>query len=93
MEPPFWWVDMNHNQLELMIYGENISQYKPSIHSVTIRITGVKRTENENYIFLNLDVSNAISGTFKIDFSKKGKKNNFSIDYELKERSENSKNR
>lgn len=93
MEPPFWWVDMNHNQLELMIYGENISQYKPSIESVTIRITGVKRTENENYIFLNLDVSNAISGTFKIDFSKKGKKNNFSIDYELKERSENSKNR
>jgi len=91
IEPPFWWVDMNHNQLELMIYGENISQYKPSIENTTIQIIGVKRTENENYIFLNLDVSNAISGTFKINFSKKGKKNNFFIDYELKERQEGSK--
>jgi neopullulanase len=91
VEPPFWWVDMDHHQLELMIYGENISQYKPSIENITIQITGVTRTENENYIFLNLDVSNAISGTFKINFSKKGKKNNFSIDYELKERQEGSK--
>ena len=26
IEPPFWWTEMNHNQLELMIYGKNISQ-------------------------------------------------------------------
>ena len=93
VEPPFWWANMNHNQLELMIYGENISQYKPSIEDVNILITGVTTTENENYIFLNLDLSKAVSGTFKINFSKKGKTTNFSFNYELKERLENSKNR
>jgi glycosidase len=91
IEPPFWWVGMENTQLELMLYGENISQYKLSIDAKTVKIIEVKRTENANYIFLNLDVSKAVSGTFKINFSKKGKRNNFSIDYELKTRKENSK--
>ena len=93
VEPPYWWTDMTYNQLEILIYGDNISQYKPSIQHENITLVGVKRTENENYLFLNVDVSNAGSGTFKIGFSKKGKRNNFAIDYELKERSKDSKSR
>jgi len=93
VEPPFWWVDMNHNQLELMVYGENISDYIPSIENKNIILSGVKRTENQNYLFLNFDLSNAVSGKFKINFSKKEKQNNFSMNYELKERREDSKNR
>lgn len=91
IEPPFWWVGMNHNQLELLIYGENISQFTPSVDNKNIQILAVKKTENSNYLFLNLDLSKAISGKFNINFSKKGKRNNFSVEYELKERSENSK--
>jgi len=91
IEPPYWWVGMNNHQLELMLYGDNISEYKLSIDAKTVKIIEVKRTENANYIFLNLDVSKAVSGKFKINFSKKGKRNNFSIDYELKTRKENSK--
>lgn len=93
VEPPNWWVGMKHNQLELMVYGKDISLYTPSINNEGITLLGVTKTENNNYLFLKLDLSNATSGTFKIDFSKKRKKNYFSIDYELKERSENSKNR
>jgi neopullulanase len=91
IEPPFWWAGMTHNQIELMVYGINISDYKPSISNETVKLTEVKRTENKNYLFLNLDLSKANSGKFKIDFSKKGKRNNFSVDYEIKERKKDSK--
>ncbi|WP_457611556.1 glycoside hydrolase family 13 protein [Lutibacter sp.] len=91
IEPPFWWTEMNHNQLELLIYGDDIASFKPSVENKNIVITGVKRTENTHYLFLDLDISKAEVGTFKISFSKKGKKNNFSINYELKQRSKKSK--
>lgn len=91
VEPPFWWVGMTHNQVELMVYGKNISDYKPSISNENVKLIEVKRTENKNYLFLNLDLSKANSGKFKIDFSKKGLLNNFSYEYELKERRPDSK--
>lgn len=93
IEPPFWWTEMNHNQLELMIYGKNISQYKPSVDTNKVTLTGVKRTENKNYLFLNLDLSKAVSGKFEINFSKNGEPIKLSFEYELKKRKENSKNR
>ena len=93
VEPPFWWIGMNNHQLEIMIYGDGISQYKPSIENTAIKLVEVKRTENENYLFLNLDLKKVVPGIFKIKFSKKGRRNNFSINYELKERKPNSENR
>lgn len=91
VEPPYWWVGMNNTKLELMIYGDNISQYTPSIKNKSIQLVEVKRSENKNYVFLNLELTNATSGIFKIKFSKKGRRNNLSIDYELKVRKKDSK--
>jgi hypothetical protein len=51
IEPPFWWTGMNNHQLEIMIYGDGISQYKPSIENTSIKLVEVKRTENKNYLF------------------------------------------
>lgn len=91
IEPPNWWAGMENNQLELMIYGKDISQFTPSIHHKNIQILDIKKTENSNYLFLNLDLTKAVSGKFNINFSKKGKRNNFSVAYELKERNQDSK--
>ncbi|MGV8945562.1 MAG: glycoside hydrolase family 13 protein [Lutibacter sp.] len=91
VEPPNWWVGMENHQLELLIYGKDIAQFSPSIDHKNIRILDIKKTENNNYLFLNLDLSKAVSGKFNINFSKKGKHNNFSIEYELKERNKDSK--
>ena len=85
IEPPYWWVGMNNNQLELMIYGENIAQYTPSINNLAIDLVNVKRTENSNYIFLNLNLSKAEVGKCVFDFSKSEEEiATFCIDYELK---------
>ena len=91
IEPPFWYVGMNQNQLELLIYGKDISQFTVSIDNKNIEILDIKKTENRNYLFLNLDLSKAVSGKFNINFSKKGKHIDFSVPYELKERNQDSK--
>ncbi len=91
IEPAYWWVGMENNQLELLIYGKDIAQFTPSVNNKNIQISAVKKTGNNNYLFLNLDLSKAVSGKFNINFSKKGKRNNFSVAYELKERSQDSK--
>ena len=90
VEPPNWWVDMNQDQLELLIYGKDIAQFTASVDNKNIEITEVKKTENSNYLFLNLDLSKATSGKFNINFSKKGKAD-LSVEYELKERIQDSK--
>ena len=91
IEPPSWWVGMNQNQLELLIYGKDISQFTVSIDNKNIQILDIKKTENRNYLFLNLDLSKAVSGKFNINFSKKGKRIDFTVPYELKERNQDSK--
>ena len=91
IEPPNWWVGMNHNQVEILVYGDEIATYTPSINNDFIKLKEIKKTENKNYVFLTVDVSKAPVGFFKIDFKKKGRRNNFSVDYELKERKKDSK--
>lgn len=91
IEPPNWWVGMNHNQVEILVYGDEIATYTPSINNEFIKLKEIKKTENKNYVFLTVDVSKAPVGFFKIDFKKKGRRNNFSVDYELKERKKDSK--
>ena len=91
IEPAYWWVGMENTQLELLIYGKDIAQFAPSVDNENIQISAIKKTGNNNYLFLNLDLSKAVSGKFNINFSKKGNRNNFSVAYELKERNQNSK--
>ncbi len=92
VEPPNWWVGMKHNQLELLIYGKDIAELTPSIEGVNCSLVNSVKTENENYLFLTVDVSKAQVGTFLIHFSKKGKVKT-TYEYELKQRKANSENR
>ena len=54
VEPPFWWADFKHNELQLMIHGENISQLNPKISYKGIKIQKVHKVDNPNYLFLDL---------------------------------------
>ena len=92
VEPPNWWVGMKHNQLELLIYGKDIAELIPSIEGVNCMLVNSVKTENENYLFLTVDISKAEVGTFLINFSKNGKIKT-TYEYELKKRKANSENR
>lgn len=91
VEPPFWWNDMNHSDLQIMFYGKNIAENQVTVSNGII-IKEVQKTENPNYIFVTIDTKNIPVQDFIFSFSKKNKVA-FTQKYSLKKRRENSKNR
>jgi len=92
VEPPFWWTGMKNTNLELMVYGKNINNYNVKIKNSAIVLTKIIRTENPNYLFIDLDLSKAKVGTFKVLFTHP-KLKNLKYTYALKERKSNSAQR
>ena len=70
LEPPFWWTGMKNSELQLMVYGENISALEPTIDYPGVFIDEVIKVENPNYLFINLKIDIAEPGSFNIDFLK-----------------------
>ena len=71
IEPPFWWEGFKNTSLQLLIYGENISNLDFKIKSDIVELVSVEKAENPNYIFLNLEVNDkGISGDFDIDYGE-----------------------
>lgn len=84
IEPHFWWSGMQETELQLMIYGDNISSYKAEVISENIKIKESVILESPNYLVLYLDLSNSKPETFDIVFTNGKKKINYN--YEIKER-------
>ncbi len=69
IEPPFWWEGFKNTSLQLLVYGENISNLDFNIKSDIVELVSVEKAENPNYIFLNIEVNDkGISGDFDIDY-------------------------
>ena len=90
VEPPNWWAGMQRSAVELMVYGEAIASLEPQ--SDDLVITRTDRTENPNYLFINLETAGLAPGTYAIDL-KKGNRVVRSIRYQLKSRREGSAQR
>lgn len=84
VEPAFWWSGMKEPELQLMIYGKNIADYKPTLTSKEIYLKEVVSLESPNYLLLYLDISNSKPEKFDIVFTNGKKK--ITIPYELKQR-------
>ncbi|MFN0215044.1 MAG: glycoside hydrolase family 13 protein [Saprospiraceae bacterium] len=69
VEPDFWWTGMNNTQLQIMVYGKNISHLKPQIKYEGISIQKTVSMENNNYLFIYLNIDkNTAAGDVKIEF-------------------------
>ena len=90
LEPPNWWADMNLTSVQLLCYGKNISDYEVSSKDITI--VNVERTENPNYLFVNVNFEGLSAGEYSFKFKKKGSKS-FTKAFALKKRDANSKER
>jgi len=84
VEPPFWWSDMPTNELQLMIYGEDIGRYTASTNNPDVIINNQMTGDSWNYKFLYVDLSSVKSGTIEFSFANGKKKKNLS--YELRAR-------
>lgn len=93
VEPMFWWVDMKNPNVQLLIHGENISNYEVSMNYPGVTMEGTIKTDKPNYLFVNLIIKKGTkAGTFEIVFSEDGEKK-ASYTYELKNRKEDSASR
>ena len=88
VEPPFWWSDMNHSDVQILFYGKNIAQNDVFVSNKII-IKNIQKTENPNYIFVTIDTKNSTAQDFVFSFKNKNK--SFTHKYSLKSRKENSK--
>ncbi|TKG93491.1 alpha-amlyase [Puteibacter caeruleilacunae] len=71
VEPPNWWVGMNNNSLELMVYGDEISSYDVAVEYPGVSVEKVTKVESPNYLFINLIINkNTKPGDFPIVFTK-----------------------
>ena len=89
VEPPFWYSGMKKTELQLMLYGKNIGNSVVSCDKATV--VGVIRTENPNYLFVNLDLKNVPAGSLELSLTQ-GKKVEKRT-YELRARRKDSANR
>jgi len=84
VEPAFWWSGMKNPELQLMVYGENIASFRPSVSYPGVKLKSSVALESPNYLLVYLDVENAQPGSFDITFTKDKKQ--IKMPYELKAR-------
>ena len=82
--PTFWWAGMKNTELQVLLYGEDISSSDVSLTSSDVYLKEVVRQANSNYLILYLDLKEARPQKFDIVL-KKGRKVT-KVPYELKER-------
>ncbi|WP_394205825.1 glycoside hydrolase family 13 protein [Shewanella waksmanii] len=95
VEPEFWWAGMQQPKLQLMLHGQDINQYAVSIQTDTdtdtgsnsgaVEITRIEKTDNPNYLFITLDISQAKPHTFNLMLGD-NKGNVQTVPYQLKQR-------
>ena len=92
VEPPNWWSGMKTLDLQLLVYGAGINNLVPRINNSNIELKSIKKTENSNYLFLDILISeNSNPDNVEIDFYR----DNILVDrynFELKKREENAEN-
>ena len=70
VEPSNWWVGMEHHRVQVLLHGQEIAKYKVEVSGLAI--LEEVRTENPNYIFLDLVIdATAKPGKFNFPFLKR----------------------
>lgn len=90
VDPAFWWSGMQETELQLMIYGDGIAHYTPTVTATDVTIKESVRLASPNYQIIYLDVSQSKPQQFDILFTDGDKQ--LTYNYELKERKAERKN-
>lgn len=65
VEPPSWWIGMNSSSLQLMLYGNNISDATFISENPNIKVVKIKKADSPNYLFVDLKLSAKLkAGTY-----------------------------
>lgn len=72
VEPPNWWIGMQYNEVELMVYGQDIASYSVSLDTYEgVTLKQIKQVPNKNYLFIDLKIDErALPGNLTLRFTK-----------------------
>ena len=92
VEPLSWWTGMKM-PLQLLVQGENISEYNVAIEGGKgVSVEKINKADSPDYVFVDVKIAaNAQPGTYYIVFSKDGQ--SFKYPYEIAAREEGSAER
>jgi glycosidase len=93
IEPASWWIGFNNPTVQVLVYGKNIAELRPSVNYPGVELDRTIAVENPNYLFLDLTIApTAQAGRVKIQFFQ-GAKERTSATLELLDREEGSAQR
>ncbi len=73
IEPPNWWTGMRMDQIQLMVYGENLQNLTAQFHSPQVTVLRTLRTSNPSYAFVDIAISpEALDGAYLLTFTAHG---------------------
>ena len=79
IEPPNWWIGMEWDTLQLMVYGEDLANVDVISENDGLVILGVNTVENSSYLFVDVAVSETLeAGSYKLIFERNGAETEFS---------------
>ena len=74
IEPPNWWTGMKWNVVQLMVYGENLSDADVNFDEERLEIINIHSVENSNYLFVDVFIPNDIpEGDYVLTIRKDNK--------------------
>lgn len=59
IDPPNWWTGMASSQVQLMVYGSNLTGINARSESPGLRVKRVYRTPDPSYAFIDIDITPA----------------------------------
>ncbi len=75
IEPPNWWAGMKWNNVQLMIYGENLKNIKAVFNDKRIKVDKIHNIENPSYTFIDITIpSNLQPKNYTLTISNKNEK-------------------
>lgn len=86
INPPYWWVGMECDTLQVMVAGDKIAESEVSMTEYPgVKMIDAVKLDSPNYLFLYFTITDeANPGKIDLTFEKKGRKEK--VEYELKKR-------
>ncbi len=72
VNPTNWWIGMKNPKVQILVYGKKIASSQVSLKSYpSVKLSGITKTENPNYLFLNIEIGkNAKAGQLEFTFKQ-----------------------
>jgi len=69
LEPANWWTGMKWNNVQLMVYGENLSNITATFRNLSVKVNNV---DNSSYCFIDIEIPNGLKpGNYNLNLKNK----------------------